>query len=80
MDVVSCSPFTPGLLYCCQKKCLVNSNCDHRSSSHAFYILFSCDRPIVQGITRWLPATPAEAKALSHEEASALVIHAIIEN
>ena len=33
--------------------------------------LLSHDRPIVQGMTRWLPTTPAETKALPHEGASA---------
>ena len=35
-------------------------------------LLFSRDRPIVQGITRWLPATPAKTRALPHEGALAL--------
>ena len=33
-------------------------------------LLCSHDRPIVQGIPRWLPASPAEAKALPREGAS----------
>jgi len=36
--------------------------------------LFSRDRPVVQGMTRWLPATSAEAKALPREGASAPVL------
>ncbi len=33
-------------------------------------VIFSCDRPIVQGVPQWLPASLAEAKALPGEGAS----------
>ncbi len=36
------------------------------------FSLCSHDRPIVQGIAQWLPATPAETKAQPHKGASAL--------
>ena len=39
------------------------------------HTLCSHDRPIVQGIPQWVPASPAEAKALPREGASALVYH-----
>ncbi len=35
-------------------------------------IFFSPGRPIVHGITQWLPATPAETEALPHEGAHSL--------
>ena len=41
-------------------------------------LLFSPDRPVVQGIPRWLPASPAEAKALPCEGASALMTASVI--
>ena len=45
-----------------------------------YYVIFmfSHDGPFVQGIARWLPASPAEAEALPHEGASApvmLIVH-----
>ncbi len=39
-----------------------------------YIFIFGHGRPIVQGIPQWLPASPAEAEALPHEGASALVL------
>ncbi len=47
--------------------------CCQSSLSCSFVCICGHDRPIVPGIPRWLPASPAEAKALPHEGASALV-------
>ena len=38
-----------------------------------YFIILGRDRPIIQGIPQWLPASPAEAKALPREGALALV-------
>ena len=41
------------------------------------HLIHVFSRGRLQGIARWLPANPAEAKALPCEGASALMIHAM---
>ena len=43
------------------------------SITGGFFLLFSHDGPIVQGVSQWLPASPAEAQALPREGALAIV-------